>query len=510
MQSTCHGTSPLAELELGAPTSTNRRSALRRIPHGIGISPHPDRLPRIRTGQLARPRAYSATVFELLLITSLIACAFWRTGTRVTIRVLIMVVAFILLAGQLSAAIAGSIGPAGSSESPQTPLPVLTLSAAVTQARTASPHRRAAAHVADSTREAARFAGRLPNPQVEFRTENWNASEHPSSPALDVFAVLTQPFELGGKRGIRRQLASAESEVALTALTSLERELALETVRAYVRALRARALVETLSGYREGLTTLVTSMARRVEEGYSAEADLLKFKTEAARVHGDIARAQLELERSLAALGIVIGAATPIHPSQLVEPPALAVPTADAGTIAAGIARHPDVAAATASVERARQIMAFERARRLPDAMVSGGYKRTAGFDTSVFGVTIALPLFDRNGASIARSAGVERGAMAEREALVHRLSTDAASVVRAARTIAARATTASQELLEPAEDVRRAARTAFHEGAADVLKLIDAERVYADVHRTAIDLRLDALVITIEARFALGEETIP
>jgi outer membrane protein, heavy metal efflux system len=422
----------------------------------------------------------------------------------------IMVVAFIVLAGQLSAAVPGPTSLTEPGDGPQTSLPALTLSAAVTQARTASPQRRAAAHVADGAREAARVAGRLPNPQFEFRTENWTASEHPSSPTLDVFAVLTQPFELGGKRGIRRQLASAESQAALSALTSLERELALEAVRAYVRALRARALVETLTGFREGLTTLVTSMARRVEEGYSAEADLLKFKTEAARVHGDIARAQLELERSLAALGIVIGAATPIHPSQLVEPPALAVPAADAGAIAAGIARHPEVAAATASVERARQAVAFERARRLPDAMVSGGYKRTAGFDTSVFGVTIAVPLFDRNGPSIARSAGIERGAMAEREALVHRLSTDAASVIRAARTIADRATTASRDLLEPAEEVRRAARTTFREGAGDVLKLIDAERVYADVHRAAIDLRLDALVTTIEARFALGEETIP
>jgi hypothetical protein len=41
-------------------------------------------------------------------------------------------------------------------------------------------------------------------------------------------------------------------------------------------------------------------------------------------------------------------------------------------------------------------------------------------------------------------------------------------------------------------------------------MKLIDAERVYADVNRAAIELRLDALLTTIEARFAIGEETIP
>jgi outer membrane protein TolC len=84
------------------------------------------------------------------------------------------------------------------------------------------------------------------------------------------------------------------------------------------------------------------------------------------------------------------------------------------------------------------------------------------------------------------------------------------AALIHAAHTISASARVAPEELLAPAEDVRRAARAAFREGATDVLKLIDAERVYADVRRVAIELRLDALLTTLEARFALGEETIP
>ena len=61
-----------------------------------------------------------------------------------------------------------------------------------------------------------------------------------------------------------------------------------------------------------------------------------------------------------------------------------------------------------------------------------------------------------------------------------------------------------------PAEGVRSAARATFREGAADMLRLIDAERVYADVRRAALDLELDAYLAAIEARFALGQEEIP
>ena len=67
-----------------------------------------------------------------------------------------------------------------------------------------------------------------------------------------------------------------------------------------------------------------------------------------------------------------------------------------------------------------------------------------------------------------------------------------------------------SQELLEPATGVRNAALATFREGTADVLKLIDAERVFADVRRAALELRLEALNTTLEARFALGLEDLP
>jgi cobalt-zinc-cadmium efflux system outer membrane protein len=155
-------------------------------------------------------------------------------------------------------------------------------------------------------------------------------------------------------------------------------------------------------------------------------------------------------------------------------------------------------------------LIAAERARRYPDVAVSAGYKRTAGIDTLVVGVAMSVPLFDRNDAAVARALGTEQSAAADRDALIQQLSVDAASLLRAAAAISAQAANADDELLGPAEEVRAAALAAFREGSTDVLKVIDAERVYTDVRRAAVDLRLDALLTTIEARFALGEETLP
>ncbi len=386
--------------------------------------------------------------------------------------------------------------------------PPLTMAQAVAQARTASPLRRGPQGLAEGAANAARLAGRRLNPVVELRGENWSTSD--VELPLDVFATVSQPIELAGKRGSRLGIAAAERDIAGANLDTVDRQIAVRTAVLYVQALKARGLLDTLTANREGLTTLTDTMRRRVTEGLSAEADLLKFATEGARVDIDVARAKLDLDRSLNALTFVVGATRPIVAAQLIEPAALTPPQPDRPVLTAASERHPEVKAAAARLMRAQQTAALERARRVPDPIVTAGYKRTGGIDTAVAAVTFSVPVFDRNGSAAARAAGEERAAAADRDALVLRLTSEAVSLAETAQTLATRSTSAGRELLEPAEAVRNSARAAFREGAVDVLKLIDAERVYAEVRRTALELRLEALLATIEARFALGEETLP
>jgi cobalt-zinc-cadmium efflux system outer membrane protein len=381
------------------------------------------------------------------------------------------------------------------------------MAAAVAQARVSSPFRLSAQSLATAATRAAELAGRVANPVLEIRTENWG----PAGLPLDVFAVANQPIELGGKREARAGVAAAERDLAAANLRLTDRQLSLRTAQLYVQALKTRGLLTALRSTRDGLSSLIASVHRRVEEGYSAESDLLRFEAEAARVDIDVARAGLELERSLSALSVVIGAPVRVTASQLVEPSVLMPPSAMLPDIvAAAIRNHPEVASADARVARAQQGGALERTRQVPDPMLTAGYKRTAGFNTAVVGVLISLPLFERNGAGVARAAGEEAAATAERDATARRLSEEAVALVDMARTLFERSARVELELLVPAEGLRNAARATFREGTTDVLKLIDAERVHAEVQRTALELRLDAMAAVLEARFALGEEPLP
>lgn len=386
------------------------------------------------------------------------------------------------------------------------PPPPLTLAEAVAQAREASPLRGAAERLAEGSAEAARLAGRLPNPLVDIRVEN--LSQH--SLPRDVFAVVSQPLEFGGKRDLRREIAASDRDLAGANLEIVRWQITLRTVQLYVQALKARGLFETLTANRDGLSTLIGTMRRRVSEGYAAESDLLRFETESARMDIDIAKASLELARSLAALTFVIGAPAPIESAQLVEPRAAPVPVVAPDSLEDVLARHPEVLSAARRLARAQQVAALERARRHPDPLFSAGYKRTNGFDTAVAGMTVTLPLFDRNGSAAAKAAGEELAAQADRDAIVRRLASEATTLIATAHAMSQRAARSERELLDPADAVRNAARAAFREGTADVLKLIDAERIYGDVRRVAIELRLEALNATLEARLTVGLEILP
>jgi outer membrane protein, heavy metal efflux system len=385
----------------------------------------------------------------------------------------------------------------------------LTLAQAVRLARQESPLRASAAAVADGADSAAQVAGRLANPLIDVRAENLTPHD-PLGPDRDIFAVVSQPIELGGKRGTRKDVAGADRDMSGLQLRAVERQLALDTVRAYMRAVRARDVLATLASQREGVDTLVKTMRRRVEEGFAPESDLLRFEAEAARMATEMTRTELELTRTLLDLSALIGAATPVVAAQLVSPAPLAPPTVSDEALAASVDQRPDLLLAAARISRARLAAELEHQRRLPDPSISAGYKRTQGQNTAVAGVIVAVPLFDHNAQARAVADANVRAASLDRDAAHARAVAEARATMAAASAFAESLARVQRDLLTPAEGVRNAAQAMFREGATDVLKLVDAERIYADVRREALSLAIDAYVTAIEARFALAQEEIP
>jgi cobalt-zinc-cadmium efflux system outer membrane protein len=391
--------------------------------------------------------------------------------------------------------------PASSRAQPAAPL---TLGAAVARGLAHSPVRQAASLRAEGATVAARLVPALPNPVIELRGENLAAD----GPPLDFFAVLTQPVELGGKRGARRAVATADRDLATADLEVETRRVALDVAEAYLRAVRAQTLRDALASQRADLSGIVDALRRRLEEGVVAEADLRKLEAEANRVGIEALRARLDADRASSVLGVLLGADPASLAGRLVVPQVPPPETPDLDRrLDAAVEADPGVALARARHAQALTAARLEGARGVPDLGITGGYKRTADYDTGVLGVVLAVPVFERNRAGVVRAEAAVRAA--ELEVAAARAVTRAAlsSDLATARELAARARETGRELIEPADVVRTAARTAYSEGGGSVLGLVDAERVFIDARRTALDLHVDAVLSAVRARLALGEE---
>lgn len=379
----------------------------------------------------------------------------------------------------------------------------VTLSELLTRAREASPAVQAARARARATANLRSSVPILPNPSVELRRENYGA---PLALPPDVFATVSQPIELGGKRGSRQREATATARLDESAVTFTEWMVAGEVADAFVTAVRAREMHALLIEQRDSLQELVRAVDARVREGVAAEADLRRFEAEHTRLLSQIARTSLSAIEAVNRLAVLTGVRTSI---EALAPPggiALEHPV----NIDQLAERRPDVRTATARVDRAEAELARERGQATPDVVITAGYKRTSGFDTAVGGLNLTVPLFDRNRTAVAVAGGEAAAARFELERVRSSARADIESRWAAAAELSLQASSAQAALVEPAAIVRSAARAAYAEGRGGVLEVVDAERIFGEASREAIELQLDAVLAVIQARLAIGAPPLP
>ncbi|MDH4064542.1 MAG: TolC family protein, partial [Acidobacteriota bacterium] len=317
-------------------------------------------------------------------------------------------------------------------------------------------------------------------------------------------AEVTQVIELGGKGAARMAVAEAEAGGAEAAAAVLDARVALEVSRTYLDAVRLRERHRALTLQVVDLNEAARVLDRRVAVGSTAESELLRLRTEAARADSDRVRAELAANRAIVALTSRLAIDATLDALVAPTPPVLSAPDD------ASLSRRPDVTAAVRAVETARQGLRLEDARGVPDPAVNAGYKRTVGYNTAQVTVSVPIPIFNRNRPARIVAAGQLTAAELERSAVERRARGEMAATRTAALALMARARDARASLLEPALGARDAARAAFSTGLLDVLRLVDAERVFTEAMLVAIDLEIDAVVSAIEARVAAGEDPLP
>jgi cobalt-zinc-cadmium efflux system outer membrane protein len=394
---------------------------------------------------------------------------------------------------------------AAAANPPLEPAGPLSLATALTLAFEANPELAVASREVEATEAAALQAGLRPNPELSALLEDTRRESR------TVTLLLSQPVELGGKRAARMEAAERARELATADLTARRAELHADVTAAFFDLLIAQERARLAAESAELARRATTAATRRVAAGKISPVEETKARVAEAGVKVELAQAASELRGARRRLAALWG--NPAPRFEAAEGPAEspAAPSAY-GELAARLDAAPTLARAGVEIERRRALVEVERARRVPDLTVSLGVKRDNAIDRdqAVLGVSLPIPLFDRNQGKLAEALARRDQARDERAALRIGLERDAAEAWERLESARTEAAALEGEVLPGARQSLDAATKGFELGKFGFLDVRDAQRTLFQAR--AQHLRALAAAYRARADLAriLGEPAAP
>jgi cobalt-zinc-cadmium efflux system outer membrane protein len=366
----------------------------------------------------------------------------------------------------------------------------LTLHDALARALQHNPRLRAFAWEIRAREAQVQQAGRPPNPELGADLEDFAGTGLLRGfDATEVTVGLSQLVELGGDRRSRRRVAASERDLAGWDYETVRLDVLTETTQAFTAVLAAQerlALADSLLARAEQFYQSVGARAAagKVSALEERRAQVVRSTT---RLALERARQTLSAERTR--LAAAWGSNTPgFHRAAGDLAAVEAVPSYE--RLDGFIERNPDVARWRDEMTLRRSAAALEHARRIPDPVVTVGTRhlRELGETALAVGVSVPLPLFDRNRGGTREAAYRLRQGEAARQARQVESRRRLAEAYGALAMAYTEVTTLREDVLPAARENFTATEEGYLEGKFDLLMVLDAQHTLFEVANQYID----------------------
>lgn len=384
----------------------------------------------------------------------------------------------------------------------------LSLNGAVQRALENHPELAAAANRVEAQQGLRVQAGKTYNPTFNFQWENLRAWQQPDfrvGQESDVFGFLQQQWELFGKRRRRVEQASVQVRIAELERELARRQVALRVKQTYWHALSAQRRLDLFDENYANFQKIIEYHEARVREGAMAEADLIRVRLEGERLALErnsaglaAARARLQLQLAMGEESFPPLVFTETLPEVLVDPH-FSLNAAEAVT------QRVEVQIRQAAIDESAAATSLARANARPDLTWVAGYKRSGLYDTVLVGAQVPLNIRNRNEGNIAAASAEERYAASLLRASQQAVLSEAEAALESYRVYRRQLEHTLPALREQALQTASIAEAAYREGGADLLRLLDAQRVRIEAQQLYIEARVNYELAIVELEQALG-----
>jgi cobalt-zinc-cadmium efflux system outer membrane protein len=372
----------------------------------------------------------------------------------------------------------------------------------------------AARHDLEATRADIIAAGVLTNPNVAVNGQ-WLLHGEPAQGLQSFNVVVDQVIPVGGQIGLRQEVARGLTSAAERDYAALLWTMSRNVCDAYLDLQTSQAKQAVLREAVADLERVVTIVTERAKAGANPVYDRARVQLEQADLRSQLDQSAADVATTRAALAQAIGRGidtTTLEVDDLATDPP---PIPERGeAVSAAVQRRQEIAAARLRAETADRRITQAGREYVPSPDVAVGYSGWFGVPTengpkgggALFaGVTIPIPLLDHGQGKVDRASSEAHAAhtRADGTELGIRREVEKSIDIMAGQLNAYRRykeTTAGQ-----VAGLRTMAESAYKEGKATVMELLDAYRVNTQAKQREIDLRAAALRASLDVERAIG-----
>ncbi|MDF9392032.1 MULTISPECIES: TolC family protein [Methylococcus] len=347
----------------------------------------------------------------------------------------------------------------------------------------------------------------LPNPRVNFGNYSLlSANNTMYDGKVQREVVLEVPVLITGQHGARVEAAEKQMQTTEAAVQAEFARLVHDLWRTFIKLLAGQQRVAVLEETSANMEHLAALVAGREESGSASRYDTLRMEIEAKDVRAKLETARNDLQGTVEELGLILGLPD-WKPQALGNLAPLGVP-ADPKKLWADAERiNPEIEAVRRGEIAADARLEKAKAERWPVPSIQFGSAFTEQPYGHAFfgGLSVEIPLFDRNQGGMARAAAEKQAAILERELVTSQIHV---ALDRATGLLARRRETRvkfERDVVAKLPALKEMGEAAYRLGKGSLLELLDSTRSRTEIRITHLELIQLELEAELEALKASG-----
>jgi len=321
-------------------------------------------------------------------------------------------------------------------------------------------------------------AGLFPNPTFSANAANFGNASIRGFDGDVVTLELSQLIELGGKRAARIEAAQQTQDLAGWDYETVRIAVATQVAQAFTEVLGTQARLDLARQTTELADQVATTVGNQVKAGEVSPVEETRAKVALATVRTDLTRAERELEAARRRLAALWGSVEPRFAKARGElESVLPIPTLE--RLQTRIHRNPELARWSTELMQRQALIDLEKTKAIPDVTATLGVSKylMPGDYALVVGVSLPLPVFNRNQGGILEAERRRGKAEDERRAAEVRVGTALNTAYQSLAAAYSEAAAYKTSILPGAESAFEAVRKGYRYGEFALLDVLDTQR---------------------------------